>query len=100
MLTRELVFLQGDDAKAIFALLYPNGGVRMIRDPKVVINYLLQYTSDDVEREVTELDDRWSSGKVVTKDHVLLWNFAYSEIALLLRVTKKSLKAAKVAMSV
>lgn len=90
---RELVFLQGDDAREIFDLLYPNGGVRMVKDPRTVVQYLLQFTSDDAQLPVTELDDRWGSGRVVTKDHIMVWNYAYCEIALYLKVTKKELRA-------
>ncbi len=90
---KELVFLQGDDAAEIFELLYPKGGVKLTRTPRDLISHLLSYVSDDAELRVTELDDRWASGRITTKDHILAWNFAYCEIALYLKVTKKELRA-------
>jgi hypothetical protein len=90
MLTTNLVFLQGDDARNVFDyVMYPKGNSTGYRTERKVIQYLLGYTSDDTEIKIEELDTANATGMFVTKDHVLVWNYPYCWISLELRVSKK-----------
>lgn len=93
MLVDCLGFYQGDDATGIFEVMYPSGKSGGDRKTlRQALRHVLEMTGDDRETVIRELETYGASGVMQTKDHVMVWNYAYNWVALYRRVTKKEAK--------
>lgn len=97
-LAHELAFLQGDDASRIFSeFMYPKGkSYGTDTTMRNAIQELIRHAPGDFEPRVFVLEhsDSWlhKSASYGTKDHVLVWNFAYNWVGLYLKVSRKQAK--------
>jgi hypothetical protein len=91
ILVHPVVFLQGEDANAIFRLMYPEGKAygseKLMRN---VVDYLKEYDNGDCLKW-EELDTIGTTGIYRTKFHIVTWNYPLSWVAFYRRTNKRAL---------
>lgn len=91
-----VAFLQGDDATAIFNIMYPKGNSNGDRKTvRAAHDAMIEYIDENAPDRVELLPYKTTSGHLNTKHFVFMWNYAHNWVALYQKVYKKDMTEVK-----